>query len=80
MVERYRGHLIFAKAFLDRSRGVWTTSLHVQFNEDPRTFRDVYLPSPIGRFMRKTSAEKHALEEAKQWVNDRLLQAKIFDR
>jgi hypothetical protein len=80
MVERYRGHLIFAKAFLDRSRGVWTTSLHVQFNEDPRTFRDVYLPSPIGRFMRKTSAEKHALEGAKQWVNDRLLQAKIFDR
>ena len=61
-------------------RGVWTTSLHVQFNEDPRTFRDVYLPSPIGRFMRKTSAEKHALEEAKQWVNDRLLQTKIFDR
>jgi hypothetical protein len=80
MVERYRGHLIFAKAHLDRSRGVWTTSLHVQFNEDPRTFRDVYLPSPIGRFMRKTSAEKHALEEAKQWVNDRLLQTKIFDR
>ena len=80
MVERYRGHLIFAKAYLDRSRGVWTTSLHVQFNEDPQTFRDVYLPSPIGRFMRKTSAEKHALEGAKQWVNDRLLQAKIFDR
>jgi len=80
MVERYRGHLIFAKTYLDRSRGVWTTSLHVQFNEDPRTFRDVYLPSPIGRFMRKTSAEKHALEGAKQWVNDRLLQAKIFDR
>jgi hypothetical protein len=80
MVERYRGHLIFAKAYLDRSRGVWTTSLHVQFNEDPRTFRDVYLPSPIGRFMRKTSAEKDALEGAKQWVNDRLLQAKIFDR
>jgi hypothetical protein len=46
----------------------------------PQTFRDVYLPSPIGRFMRKTSAEKHALEGAKQWVNDRLLQAKIFDR
>jgi hypothetical protein len=80
MVERYRGHLIFAKAYLDRSRGVWTTSLHVQFNEDPRTFRDVHLPSPIGRFMRKTRAEKHALEEAKRWVNDRLLQAKMFDR
>lgn len=80
LVERYRGHLIFAKAYPDRSRRVWTTSLHVQFNEDSRTFRDVYLPSPIGRFMRKTSAEKHALKEAKQWVDDRLLKVKIFDQ
>jgi hypothetical protein len=79
MVERYRGHLIFAKAYLDRSRGVWTSSLHVQFNEDSRTFRDVYLPSPTGRFMGQTSAEKHALKEAKQWVDDRILKAKIFD-
>ena len=30
--------------------------------------------------MRKTSAEKHALEEAKQWVDDRLLKAQIFNR
>jgi hypothetical protein len=30
--------------------------------------------------MRKTSAEKHALEEAKQWVDDRLLKVKILDR
>jgi hypothetical protein len=80
MVERYRGHLIFAKAYLDRSRGVWTTSLHVQFNEDSRTFHDVYLPSTIGRFMKQTTAEKHALKEAKQWVDDRLLKVKSFDR
>jgi hypothetical protein len=80
MVERYRGHLIFAKAYLDRSRGVWTTSVHVQFNEDHRTFRDVWLPSPIGQFMGKTSAEKHALKEAKQWVDDRLGKARISDR
>jgi hypothetical protein len=80
MVERYRGHLIFAKAYLDRSRGVWTTSLHVQFNEDPRTFRDIWLPSPIGRFMWKKSVEKHAIEEAKQWVDDRLGKSKISDR
>ena len=78
MVERYRGHFIFAKACLDRSSGGWTTTLHVQFNEDHRTFRDVWLPSLIGRFMGQTSAEKHALEEAKQWVDARLLKAKIF--
>ena len=78
MVERYRGHLIFAKAYPDRSSGVWTTSLHVQFNEDSRTFHDVYLPSTIGRFMGQKSAEKHALKEAKQWVDDRLLKARII--
>jgi len=72
MVERYRSHLIFAKAYLDRSRGVWKASLHVQFNEDAQNFRDVYLPSPIGRFTGKTSAEKHGIKEARKWVNDRL--------
>ena len=45
----------------------------------PRTFRDVYLPSPIGQFMGKPSAEKYALKEARQWVDDRILKAKIFD-
>mgnify|MGYP003693575841 CR=1 FL=1 len=73
MVERYRGHLIFAKAYLDRSRGVWTTSLHVQFNEDPRTFSRRLSTVANWSIYEKTSAEKHALEEAKQWVNDRLL-------
>jgi hypothetical protein len=29
--------------------------------------------------MGKTSVEKHALKEAKQWVDDRILKAKIFD-
>jgi hypothetical protein len=75
MVERYRGHLIFAKAYLGRSSGVWTTSLHVQFSEDHGSFRDVWLPSPTGRFIGKRSAEKHALEEAKQWVDGQLLKA-----
>jgi hypothetical protein len=77
MVERYRGHLIFAKAYLDRSRGVWTTSIHVQFNEDLCTFRDVWLPSPIRRSMRKISVEKHAIGEAKQWVDERLGKGKM---
>jgi hypothetical protein len=80
VVERYRGRLIFAKAYFDRSSRGWTTSLHVQFNDDYRTFRDVWLPAPIGRFMGKTSVEKHALEGAKQWVDVRLFKAKILDR
>ena len=72
MVERYRGHLIFAKAYLDHNRRVWKASLHVQFNEDAQSFRDVYLPSPSGRFTKKTSAEKHGIKEARKWVDDRL--------
>jgi hypothetical protein len=67
--------MIFAKAYLDRSSGLWTTSLHVQFNDEHRTFRDVWLPSPTGLFMGKTSAEKHALKEAKRWVNARLFKS-----
>ena len=73
---KHNGRTIFAKAHLDRSGAVRTINLHVQFNED-RTFRDVWLPSPIGRFMGKTSAEKQALQEARQWVDGRLLKAKI---
>jgi hypothetical protein len=72
MVERYRSHLIFVKGYLDRTRRVWKASLHVQFNEDTQTFRDVYLPSPTGRFTGKTSAEKHGIKEARKWVDDRL--------
>ena len=72
MVERYRGHLIFAKAYLDRSRCVWKATLHVQFNEDTQNFRDVYLPSTTGQFTGKISAEKHGIKEARKWVDDRL--------
>ena len=46
----------------------------------PELFATFIYRRQLVDFMRKTSAEKHALEGAKQWVNDRLLQAKIFDR
>jgi hypothetical protein len=72
MVERYRSHLIFAKAYLDHSDRVWKATLHVQFNEDTQNFRDVYLPSPTGHFTRQISAEKHGIKEARKWVDDRL--------
>jgi hypothetical protein len=72
MVERYRSHLIFVKGYIDSAHLIWKASLHVQFNEDTQTFRDVYLPPPTGRFMGKTSAEKNGIKQAKKWVDNRL--------
>ena len=72
LVERYLNHLIFVKADHDPATGLWKAATHVQFNEDPRTFRDVWLPrSAVGsRTIRST--ERKAMKEAKRWVDDRL--------
>ena len=80
VMERYRGHLILVKVHQEPDTDVWKATVHVQFNEDTQTFRDVYLAEPTARFTTDKSAEKHALKEAKQWVDDRFRQAKIFDR
>ena len=72
MVERYLNHLIFVKADQDPETGLWTAGTHVQFNEDPRTFRDVWLPRPNIGFRTKRNAEKQMMKEAKKWVDRRL--------
>jgi len=76
MVERYRNHLIFVKADQDPATTLWKAGTHIQFNEDPRTFRDVWLPRPTVGFRTKRNAEKQRMKEAKKWVDDRLLEAK----
>jgi hypothetical protein len=72
MVERYRNHLIFVKADQDATTALWKAATHVQFNEDPVTFRDVWLPRPAVGQRTKRSAEKQMMKEAKKWVDDRL--------
>lgn len=72
MVERYRNHLIFVKADQDPATGLWTAGTHIQFNEDPRTFRDVWLPRPKLGLRTMRTAEKQMMKEAKKWVDDRL--------
>lgn len=72
MVERYLNHLIFVKADQDPETGLWTAGTHIQFNEDPRTFRDVWLPRPNIGFRTKRNAEKQMMKEAKKWVDGRL--------
>jgi hypothetical protein len=72
MVERYRNHLIFVKADQDKETALWNAGTHIQFNEDPRTFRDVWLPRPPVGFKTRRNAEKQMLREARKWVDDRL--------
>jgi hypothetical protein len=70
MVERYRNHLIFVKANQDPATALWKAATHIQFNEDPRTFRDVWLPRPNVGLRTKKSAEKQMMKEARKWVDD----------
>ena len=78
VMKRYRGHLILVKAHQEPDTDDWRASIHVQFNEGTLTFRDVHRPTPY--FSTKTAAEKHALKEARHWVDRRLREAKIFGR
>jgi hypothetical protein len=72
VMKRYRGHLILVKAHPEPDTDDWRASIHVQFNEGNLTFRDVQVPGPTPYFSTKTAAEKHALKEAKRWVDRRL--------
>ena len=79
MVERYRNHLIFVKADQDPATALWKAGTHIQFNEDPRTFRDIWLPRPTVGFRTKRNAEKQRMKEAKKWVDERLREGKITE-
>ena len=80
VMERYRGHVILVKAHHEPDMDDWRASVHVQFNEGTLTFRDVQLPGPTSHVSTKTTAQKHALKEAKHWVDRRLREAKISAR
>ena len=80
VMKRYRGHLVLVKARHETDTEDWRTSIHVQFNEDNLSFRNVQLPGPPSPFPTKTTAEKHGLKEAKQWIDRRLRDAKILGR
>ena len=78
VMQRYRGHLILVKAHHEPDTEDWRPSIHVQFNEGNLSFRDVQLPGPTSHFPTKTTAEKHGLKEAKQWIDRRLREAEIL--
>jgi len=76
VTRRYRGHLILVKAHQEPDTDDWRASVHVQFNEDNLTFRDVQLLGPTFYFSTKTAAEKRSVKEAKRWIDRRLREAK----
>jgi hypothetical protein len=80
MMKRYRGHLILLKVHQEPHSNGWKGTIHIQFNEDNLTFRDVQLPEPTARFATEKKAEKYGLKQGKKWVDDRVRQVKIFDR
>lgn len=77
--ERYRGHLILVKGHQEPDSDRWKGSVHVQFNEDNLSFRDVQIPDPPARFATEKNAEKYALKVGKKWVDDRVRQAEVVD-
>jgi hypothetical protein len=78
--ERYRNHVIFVTTARDLETQLWKTSAHVQFNEGPLTFRDVWLPTPTALFSTKKSAASHMIKEAKGWIDNRLQKKEILHR
>lgn len=72
MTQRHRNHLIFVRTDQDPETHLWSASAHVQFNEDLRTFRDVWLPRPTAPFVSKAAAEKHMVNQAREWIDDRI--------
>jgi hypothetical protein len=71
MAARYRNHLILIKANPDAETGFWNVRAHIQFNERI-TFRDVLITGPKNSFRTQKQAEKHIVQEAKKWVDNRL--------
>jgi hypothetical protein len=79
VMERYRSHLILVRTRHESNTEGWRASVHVQFNEGVLGFRDVPLPGPTSDFPTKTAAEKQALKEGKNWVDNRLREARNFE-
>lgn len=71
MAARYRNHLILVKANPDPKSDFWNVRAHIQYNEK-WNFRDVLIVGPTNCFRKQKQAEKHMIQEAKKWIDDRL--------
>lgn len=70
MSVRYRKHLILPTISQDEVTGAWTATAHIQFT-DKLAFTNFILRSSA-LFRTKREAEKHIVEQAKKWIDERL--------
>ena len=66
----YRQHLLLPVAFFDSAIGDWTASVHIEFTEKLK-IHTVVLRSD-DTFKTEVQAKKFIIEQAKQWVDNRL--------
>ena len=72
---RYRHHLIFPVPSFDSAIGDWTASVHIEFTEKLE-IHTVVLKSGAA-FQSEVQAKKFIIEQAKQWVDERLASADV---
>ncbi|HET9884468.1 MAG TPA: hypothetical protein VFS81_22125 [Candidatus Binatia bacterium] len=72
----YRQHLILPVAFFDSAIGDWTASVHIEFTEKLKV-HTVVLKSGDA-FKSEVQAKKFIIDQAKQWVDDRLGRARAI--
>ena len=72
----YRQHLILPVAFFDSAIGDWTASVHIEFTEKLKV-HTVVLKSGDA-FKSEVQAKKFIIDQAKQWVDDRLGRARVI--
>jgi hypothetical protein len=66
----YRQHLLLPVTFFDPAIGDWTASVHIEFTEKLKV-HTVVLKSGDA-FKSEVQAKKFIIEQAKQWVDNRL--------
>ena len=71
---RYREHLIFPVAYLDPAIGDWTASVHIEFTEKLKIHTVVLKSGDV--FQTEVQAKRFIINEAKQWVDERLRTAR----
>jgi hypothetical protein len=71
----YRQHLILPVAFFDSAIGDWTASVHIEFTEKLKVHTVVLRSSDA--FPSEVQAKKFIIDQAKQWVDQRLGSARM---
>ena len=70
MSVRYRKHLILPTISQDEATAAWTATAHIQFT-DKLAFNNFILRGST-TFRTEKEAEKHIIQHAKEWIDERL--------